>query len=302
MKKIVIILLILQILGCSSVKVKKEETKEEKYKIIKGLNLAEAGNLSGALESFKKAYEINPKNVLTVRSIGLAYLKLGDNERGVKYLNEALKIDKDDEKSLYNLAILNYENENYKKAKEYLEGIPVEKINLEIIKAKAYVYYKLTDYKKSYLEFNKLFQKRKKKEIPTETYEVYVDVLKKNKLNNKIYPFLYSIYQRNLNNLGNRLLLVNYLNEIEAYDESIDILKDYGIKNGFNEIILYNLAQCFFKKGDYETSYNYMMLMDDNKKMEMNNLKLMMKIYEARGEEKEFIKLKKIIEKLKGKE
>jgi len=298
MKKILVILLTLQLLGCTSAQNENENVKEEKYKIIKGLNSAENGDLKGALESFKKAYEINPNNILTVRSIGLAYLKLGDQKKGAEYLNEALKINEEDEKTLYNLAILNYENNDYEEARKYLEKIKIEKTTSEILKAKAYVYYNLNDYQKSYLEFNKFFNEDIF--VKAETYAVFIDVLKKLRYNEKIYEIVHIMYKNDSENLNKIILLTNYLNEIEAYEESIRILKKYGIEHEFNETILYNLAICFYKKGDYIRSENYIMLISDEKRMKVKNMELLMEIYIIKGDQKNLNKIKNILRKLKG--
>lgn len=98
----------------------KRET-DEMYYNLHGL-LAMAGNdLPQAVESFKKATEINPDNYYVLNNLGLALIRSFEFQKAQDYLLKTLAFDPP-EAYIYNNIGITYENlQDYHKAKEYYE-------------------------------------------------------------------------------------------------------------------------------------------------------------------------------------
>lgn len=307
-KKYFISLFVISILlnGCTTTQTKKtekkisEEEKNEIYTIIKGMSLAENGKLEEALKVFKEGYAKNPKNIKIVRYLALCYSKLGDNQNGKKYFEEALKIDKFDSESLYNYSVLFYGEKEYIKAKELLERIKIESIDKKIILAKGYVYYKLEEYQKSYDEFSKIIEDGT--EYSADANNVYIIILKKVNKNEMIYKFLYNLYSKNKENFQKMKMLSDYLIEVKAYDKSEEFLKDYGRANGYTKEVLIALGELMILKDDYVQCKSYLNLLEDKYAMDADVMKFKVKYFRGLKMEEEAKKIENIINNVSGSE
>lgn len=300
-------LLITVLLGCSNT-TKTVEKKEEKvppekqaqYLMIRGINYAERGDHKEAMSNFKESYSINPKNVITVRSIGLLYSKLGDLEMGEKFLKEALTIDDTDTVSLYNLGVMYYQSKNYSKAIDKFNHIKIEEITDEIRRAKAYTLYRLKQYEKSREEFQSIDFIKKTYDI--EFYNIYLDVIRNTKERTNIYSTIYKIYEKNINNYQFVQLFTDYLQSIEAYDESIDALKKYGLTNKFTKEVLIDMCEIFFKMEKYDEVERHLSLIPKENNFDKDVLMIKLRYYESIGNIEEANKVERTLNKVKGNE
>lgn len=300
-----IFLLIFIFTACSNTSKKTEPEKvppekQSKYLMIRGINFAEKGNMKEAMENLKKSYEINPKDVITVRSIGLVYSKLGDFENGEKYFEEALKIDKTDTLSLYNLGIMYYQKKEYQKSIEYFNEIKIEQINDDIRRAKAYTYYNLKEYEKSSTEFQNIDFINKTYDI--DFYNIYIDVLEKTDKKNEVYPLIYKVYEKNKEKAAFNIMFANYLETMGAYDDAIEILKQYGIRNKFNKNVVLAMCKIAFIEEKYEDVSKFLNFIPQENRFDEDVLKMRLNYFKVIGNEEEAVKIERILNKIKGTE
>ncbi len=299
---LVLILSVFIIGGCTSMQKTKisDESKEEKYFIIKGLNNAESGRMQEALNNFFDAEKINPKNPLTLKNIGLVYSKIGDPEQGKIYFQKSLEISKYDSEVLHNLAIIYYKEDNYQKSIELLNKIKIEDNNAKVILAKAYTYYQLSDFEKSYVEYKLLFSKEKF--ISFSTHKKYIDLLKKMNKNEEMYDMLNKIYNRNKDKSDYIILFADYFKDINLLEESFKILKEYVVNYEYDTKIMVKFAELYYLEGKYEEAEKYIKLVPDKDRLNKTVLEVRLKIFEAQGKENETESIKKILNNIKGNE
>ena len=104
MKKILLIISLLLLIGCTSAD---NKDKKEHY-LIRGMNYSKNGDFTKAISEYKKFYEIDKKDPVLLREMGLAYAQIGNYEISKKYYLEALKLEPQDQVTLSNMAILFY--------------------------------------------------------------------------------------------------------------------------------------------------------------------------------------------------
>ena len=295
MKKCIsfVIIVMFIVSGCS-VLPKKKTTKKEEYIRLKGMNQFESGEYKMALDSFLKAYEMDSENVETLKGLGLVYIKLNDFEKGKRYFDKVLEKDKNNFFILQNISVYYYNNGNYELAKKYIENIYKAENSLSIKKLKAYIYYKLEEYEKSYVELSDIMDNYDEF-YNYDLYAVYVDVLKRTKRSSKVYDFLQNLYLENPNELIAVILFSEYLKEVEVYEKAIDVLKSYGVRNNFESLIVYELSYILYLSKRYVEAGKYINLISEAESYETKILELKIKIYEKLGREEEVMPLKKIL-------
>ncbi|MGM0507565.1 MAG: tetratricopeptide repeat protein [Fusobacteriota bacterium] len=298
MKRIIFLITIaIFSISCTNMPNRENQRKEETYILIKGINYTEQGRIREALTEFKKVYEINPENIQGLKNLGLAYLKLDKLDKGERYLKEVLELDKTNVDALYNLGILYNEKEDYDKSIKYLNQILVEDENYDIVKARAYVNYRLGNYQKSYNEFQKLFKyNRDRYEITV--LETYLKVLGNLERYRDSYDFLLDQYKKGKKDLNIVVLFSNYLKMMGNYDKAISILKEFGVDSSFSYRILYELSRAFLEKGELDKANQYFSLISQDDRMNYEVLKLELEIYEKQGKKEKADKIRKILNEI----
>ena len=64
------------------------------------------GNIEGAFDDFKRAYEIHPNHIHVLNNLGTCYTLLGDHERAVEYYQRVLAISPKLDETLINLSVV----------------------------------------------------------------------------------------------------------------------------------------------------------------------------------------------------
>ena len=118
MIKVLLILSLIFCVGCSN-----SNSKEEKYSFIRGINLYQKGKKKDALKEYKKAYEINSKNIVVIKEIAFLSYELGDVNSAIDFYEEAYKLDPSVKDVVKNLVNLYYSKGDLEKSREYLEKI-----------------------------------------------------------------------------------------------------------------------------------------------------------------------------------
>lgn len=299
-KNVLILIFIFIIAGCSNSEVKKNDPKEENYSIIRGINAAENGKYNEAITEFEKAYAMNKKNIITVKALGLAYSKAGDLQKGEAYFKEALVIDEFDTETLYNYAILKYEEKKYGESLELLNKIKIQNVDKKIIAAKGGIYYKKGDYENCYREMSKIISD----EIvyPQDFYAIYIDSIKKSGRANLQYEFIYKKYKENKGNIVFVSMFKNYLDEIGAYEESEKVVKEYGEQKGYTTSILIMLAETAINSKKIESAKEYIEQISEEENMNVNVLGIKAAYYRAAGMNSEAERYENILKNVRGSE
>lgn len=73
-----------------------------------------------AKASFEKAYKIHPYHLLTIVDLATSYNLVGNNERAIELYQKALDVSPRFHQALLNLAIVYYNEKDYKKAMDYI--------------------------------------------------------------------------------------------------------------------------------------------------------------------------------------
>jgi len=68
-----------------------------------GMLLLSRGDREGALQSFFKAVDVDPKLISAHNNIGLLYWEAGDKNKALKYFANAFEVDPTDEKLIANI-------------------------------------------------------------------------------------------------------------------------------------------------------------------------------------------------------
>ena len=102
--------------------------------------LEELGNQNKSLSELKEAVRLAPKNPMYLTNLGIAYGKIEDKELQEESYKKALAIDPDYLDAMYNLALLEAEQNNGKRAielfKKFIEKSSPDDKGIEIAKAK----------------------------------------------------------------------------------------------------------------------------------------------------------------------
>lgn len=295
MKKWILLLMVIMAFNACSTATKKatNKEKEEKYLIIKGMNKSEAGNYEKALKDFFAALKYNDENILTLKNIALTYSRLGNIEKGKEFFRKTLLIDENDYDSLYNLSVIHYKEKEYEDSLFYLNKIKIEHINNEVIKAKAYNYYKIKDYNKAYVQFGKIVVKNERYDISF--YNAYIEVLIKTGRKEDVYPFAYDLYSKNKNDFKFIKLFSNYLKDVKAYKEAIEILKQYGLEENFTKDLSIEIAEVYYLMERYKEAERYMNLVSDKEKYSKDVIEMKIKICRKLGKKTEADDMNKVL-------
>ena len=292
MKKIILVIGLLMFLGCTSA-----ETKDKKeHFLIRGMNYSKEGKYSKAIEEYQKFYDLDKKDPILLREMGLAYAHLKEYEIAEKYYLEAIELDPKDQITLTNLSILYYKMDNFEKSEEYLAMISNDSMDYRLFLLKGYISYDEGKYEESYQSFHTVLNM-----IKVEDYtfvKKYVDILQRTNRTNEIYPFIYSVYQVKKDDpeavIDYSVFLIDVFND---YDGAFKALKIYNAQQKNDHIIL-ELAQRSFEVGKLEDSETYLKLLTDAYKYDTRVLRLKRDIALKKGNKKEADKYSKILEKV----
>lgn len=292
MKKILLIISLLMLIGCTSA----DQKKKKEHHLIKGMNYSKSGNYTKAIEEYKDFYEIDKKDPVLLRELGLAYAQLGDYEAAEKYYLEALNIDPKDQITLSNTAILSYKMGKLERSQYYLSQISSDSIDFKIYLLKGYIAYDENRYEDAYFNFTKVLNL-----IEIENYTFvgkYVEILQKTNRTNEIYPFIYRVYEVKKNDPEAVITYSRFLIDVfNDYDGAFKALKTYIAREKNNRVIL-ELAKRSFEVGKINDTELYLKLLTDAYKYDLDVLNLKKEIAVHNKKPKDVEKYQKIIEKV----
>jgi len=83
----------------------------------------EIGNEKSSLKLLEELERLDNQNLMVLEMMGYAWFKLDDHEKAMEYYKKCLSIDDSHVRSLYNLCILEMENENWAQSQDYLDRL-----------------------------------------------------------------------------------------------------------------------------------------------------------------------------------
>lgn len=292
MKKILLIVNLLLLIGCSSI----SQKKNKEHHLIKGMNYSKSGNYTKAIEEYKYFYEVDKKDPILLREMGLAYGQLGDYGPSKKYYLEALKLDPKDQVTISNMAILSYKMGDLNESRYYLSQISSDSIDYKIYLLKGYIAYDEQKNEEAYFNFTKVLNL-----ITVENYNFvnkYVEILQKTNRTNEIYPFIYKVYQDKKNNPQAVIRYSRFLVDVfNDYNGAFKALKTYNAREKNNLVIL-ELAKRSFEVNKIDDTELYLQLLTDAYKYDLDVLNLKKEIALHNNNSEEAKKYQNIIEKV----
>ena len=210
--------------------------KEKNYNFIKGLNEYQKNDKVSALESYKKAYEMDKNNIVLLNEIAYLYVDLGNYEEAEAYYKKALEIKPNDENSLKNLLQLLYFQDKRMEMKKYIPFI-IDKNSFT---------YNLNNFRVATLENDEIEVEKSLLRISSndkflEEYNesFYTELasvagLSKNtiKYSNIIFEKAYKKYSNKNKDIVK--IYANFLIETKEYRKAEDILMKYIVNNEDN--------------------------------------------------------------------
>lgn len=292
MKKILLIVGLLLLMGCTSA----DQKKNKEHHLIRGMNYSKSGNYTKAIEEYKYFYELDKKNPILLREMGLAYAKLGDYGIAEKYYLEAIRLDPKDQVTLSNMAILSYKMGKLKESRYYLSQIASDSIDYKIYLLKGYIAYDEKRDEDAYFNFTKVLNL-----INVEDYTFinkYVEILQKTNRTNEIYPFIYRVYENKKNDPNAVITYSRFLVDVfNDYDGALKALKTYNAREKNNGVIL-EIAKRSFEVGRVNDTELYLKLLTDAYKYDLDVLNLKKEIAIHNKKPEEVKKYQNIIEKV----
>lgn len=296
LNKLFICIALLSIVACSNNKVS-ESYKNERYSIIKGMNAAQQGNFSAAIEEYLKAYEYNQANLFTLRELGLLYGKIGNFEYSEKFYKKVLELDERDSLTIYNLSVLYYNQEKYEESLNVISNILLENLTNEVRKMKGFNYYQLKEYKKAYTELCSI---KDYINVDLEFSKIYSEVLLSMGNLGELHPYLSNLYEKNKDNEEIVYLYGKHLNKnLGKTEKAVQLYKDFIIKKGPSKFIVLKLAELEFNRRNYIEARKYINLVPEKLKYDLEVLELEYKIYQKLMDPVKVKELKLLISKIK---
>lgn len=81
------------------------------------------GNMNGAMEDFKKAFDLNPYNRNVLNDLASAYVSMGNKEEAIKYYRESSRVSPRFDDPKLNLAVVYFNNKQFQLAKNCLDSM-----------------------------------------------------------------------------------------------------------------------------------------------------------------------------------
>lgn len=271
MKKILFLLGILFLGGCSGTDKKEKNLIKDDYTFIKGINLYHKGKKKEALKEYESIYINNSKNLMVLKEMAIVNCELGNKEAAIYYLEKSYEIAPNDESVIKNLTNVYYRDKQYEKAEKYLNMFPENSKDNVVLKLRGYIAYEKNDYEKSYDYL---------KEVQEEKYDMRLyHTLKNNliKLNKKesLYSLLNKKYEDYKNERDYIILYCKSLSSIfNEKDSAVKILIRYISEYDGDDELFFILSTLYLENGEEEKAFNAFKLISNNYKYKPEYIQL----------------------------
>lgn len=243
-KVILLLVILLNILGCSTLK----ENKKADYALIRGINLAQREEYEKALEELYTSYKINPKNQILLKELGFIYFKIGNYDKAEEFWKKGLELNDKDEDLIRNLSTLYYLKNDYQNSLKVLENSYNVKGEF-YHKMQGMINYKENNYKQAEENFKKV----KFNSDDFEIYKIQIECLKKLGKKDEMYKELEKgkeIY-KNISSF-NIYYARNMIETFKKYDYAEKILLKELVTKSKNDEILKLLIQIYNEKKEFD--------------------------------------------------
>lgn len=252
-------------LGCSNTNSTKNAHRyngKEEYFLLRGENFSQEKKYVEAIKEFEQAKKMNSKNVITLLEMGYCYGELGDEQTAVEYYKNALLIDPKNKIALKNLAFISYKNKNFDIAEQYLANFPKNFEDSFVLRLKGYIAVEKKQYKNAYQTLAKAHAVIK--EYDEELYQKSAEVLRALNEENALYTFLENRYVLHRNNPRFVAFYGSTLDKTEnELLSSEKVLKRYMAENPKDDMLLIILAKNNIKQNKLREAGNILTLVSN---------------------------------------
>lgn len=251
MNKIIFILSIILLTGCSTTERKNNTFSEKKeYYVLRGINYSQNKDYKNAVEQLEKAYLNDKSNTIVMKELAYCHFKLGNMERATDFYKKIIKNYPEDEISLKNLAYMSYQKKEFSDAKNYLDLVAETDRDVFYYKLYGYIYYGQNKYESAYIYFDKV--SKVAFDYDNIFFKRYVEILIHQKKDGELYQILEEKYKKYYLNreyveLYSSLMSKRY----SEFEKSERAIKRYIIENPNDNEMILNLAELNIKNGDY---------------------------------------------------
>lgn len=113
-----VLLLTILLISCAGQPTRPAEDmqKEAEYYYKMGISSLNEGNLKMAYVQLHKSYELDPNNVDTLNSLGIVFMRLGEDEKAMQYFKRVVALDSKYSEAYNNIGVLHSQNGRFKEA------------------------------------------------------------------------------------------------------------------------------------------------------------------------------------------
>lgn len=235
--------LILVLGGCSNTEISNDK---KEHLLLKGINSYSNGDNQKALKYYEEILKKDKNNELVLEEVGIINAKLENYDKARLAFEKVLEIDENNIRVIQNLALLEFKEQNYSRAIKVLKTLPKGKFRNQENYILGYSYYKLKNYNQSFQNFQKIDKKTIVND--DESLKIYLYILSENLNSQEKYKELKELKKEEIDNRKSILLLSNaFQEEYNDFNSSETILKRYLYKNNLEEEILIELAKLYYR-------------------------------------------------------
>jgi len=229
---------------------KKKFKKDSSVYFYLGIACANKKEYDKAIESYKKAVEINPKKDKIYYNMGITYATLKEYDRAIGAYKKAVEINPKDDKAYYNMGITYANIEEYDKAIEaYKKAVEINSKDDGAYNNMGSIYHDKEEYNKAIKAYKKAIEINPKNDKAynnmgsaydnkgeyNKAIEAYKKAVKINPKNDEAY-----------NNMG-----IAY-DEINEYDKAIEAYKKVVEINPKKDEAYYNMGVDYYDLGKFD--------------------------------------------------
>ncbi len=219
----------------------------------KAFELKAEGLYKEALDYLYKAFAIDNSSIEIMSELAFLYTKLKQYERASNFYEQILESHSNDDKTIYNYALLCKQNKDLNKAKELL--IKLFNKEFELIKISETLFNILYE-QNSFEEIIELYLKKANKLKSAILYYYIAQAYSKNGQESIAQEFFKKSFEADENNIESGCKIAQMLIEQEKYQEAESILKKL-LKHSENDKIYFLFAEIYSVKSDVENAMKY---------------------------------------------
>lgn len=274
MKKIIFLLVVSFLIGCTNNNKKTNEFSDKnEYYILRGINYLQVKDYVNAIKELETVYKKDNKNIVVMRELAYCYGEIGEREKAVQLYERVLLYEPKDEVALKNLAYIHYLKGDYKSSKSYISRVTGTKNDIYLYKMKGYLSLSDSKYEDSHMWLSKALEIDEV--YDGVFYRKYINLLKILSKKDEIYKLIEAKYPKYSKNRDYIIIYSTVM--LEEFNESSKselAIKRYLVDNPKDSEMLLTLIEIKLKSGDYNKSRELLTFVNDEYKYDKRYLNI----------------------------